>query len=48
MKIPAKLVNPFGENIEFDYAKVLEADEQPVDEEAIEKFLKSIEKFYED
>lgn len=40
----AKLTNPLtGEQIEFDYDKIIEADEAPINYEAIHSFLKSIE-----
>lgn len=44
----ASITNPItGEVIHFDYNKVLECDEQPINYEAIDKFRKDTEKFYE-
>lgn len=42
-KIPASINTPFGK-IEFDYQKILNAENEPVNKEAINKFLNKVKK----
>lgn len=42
-KIPASINTPFGK-IEFDYQKILDAENEPVNKEAINKFLNKVKK----
>ena len=42
-KIPASITNPVtGDTIKFDYTKILEADEKPINKEAIREWVKRI------
>ena len=47
-KIPAHLTNPItGNTIYFDYAKIIEADKEPIDEEVVKELkekMKELEK----
>ena len=42
-KIPASINTPFGK-IEFDYQKILDAENEPVNKEAIKEFLDKVKK----
>lgn len=45
----SKLINPLtGETIEFDYNKVIQADEQCIEDnlDAIKQFKEDVKKFY--
>lgn len=47
-KVPAHLTNPVtGNTIYFDYAKIIEADNEPIDEEVVKELkekMKELEK----
>lgn len=45
-KIPAHLTNPItGNTIYFDYAKIIEADEEPINEKIVKEYKEKMKEF---